>query len=82
MLVLSRKSGQEIVVPSCGMTLTILQVRGDRVRVGIEAPANVMIHRREFWERIKDFKAQDSENDRANAMKPARPAPRCTLPRG
>jgi carbon storage regulator len=52
MLVVSRKPGQEIVVPHLGITFTILEVRGEHVRVGIQAPNHVEIHRREVWQRI------------------------------
>jgi carbon storage regulator len=51
MLVLSRKRGEQIVVPECGLTLTVLDIVGGRVRVGIAAPANLTIHRAEIVER-------------------------------
>lgn len=53
MLVLTRKVGEEIIVPDCGLTFTVLEVRGDRVRVGVAAPAEVRVHRREVWERLQ-----------------------------
>jgi carbon storage regulator len=53
MLVLSRKPGEEIVVPGCDLVFTILEVRGDKVRLGISAPTDVHIYRREIWERIQ-----------------------------
>lgn len=52
-LVLSRVVGQEVVVPSCNLVLTVLEVRGERVRLGIAAPAEVNIYRREVWERVQ-----------------------------
>ncbi len=51
MLVLSRKQGERIVVPECGLTITVLEVVGSRVRVGIAAPSNVTILRAEIVER-------------------------------
>jgi carbon storage regulator len=60
MLVLARKCGEQIVIPEAGIVLTILQVRGERVRVGIEAPAEVAIHRREVWERIQKAAQPDA----------------------
>ena len=46
MLVLSRKVGEVIVIGSEGeITLTVLEVRGDRVRLGLVAPREVPIHR-------------------------------------
>ena len=51
MLVLSRKVGEKIVIPDCGVTLTVLGVRGNRVRLGIAAPADTVVHREEVWRR-------------------------------
>ena len=51
MLVLSRKQGERIVVPECGLTITVLEILGARVRVGIAAPSNVTILRAEIVER-------------------------------
>lgn len=53
MLVLSRKCGEKILLPELDVTFTILELRGDRVRVGISAPRGMMIHREEFWQRIQ-----------------------------
>ena len=52
MLVLSRKIGERIVLPGCGVTLTVLQVCGNSVRLGVTAPADVAVHREEVWQRI------------------------------
>jgi carbon storage regulator len=53
MLVLSRKLGESIVVPDCGLTLTVLEVRGNTVRLGITAPAGVAVYREEIWRRVR-----------------------------
>ena len=53
MLVLSRKCGQKILLPDLDVTFTILEVRGDQVRVGISAPSGMMVHREEIWQRIQ-----------------------------
>jgi carbon storage regulator len=45
MLVLSRKAEQEIVIGDC--RIKVLSIQGGRVRLGIEAPANVPVHRTE-----------------------------------
>jgi len=52
MLVLSRKLGEKIVIPSCALTVTVLSVNGNKVRLGISAPADVDIYREEIWQRI------------------------------
>ncbi len=53
MLVLSRKCGEKIVLPDQNIILTVLEFRGDRIRLGIEAPAAVSVHREEIWQRIQ-----------------------------
>ncbi len=53
MLILSRKSGQTIVLPELGVALTVLDLRGDRARIGISAPPEVSVHREEVWRRIQ-----------------------------
>ncbi|HVN25586.1 MAG TPA: carbon storage regulator CsrA [Syntrophorhabdales bacterium] len=52
MLVLTRKSGEAINVGD-EITVTVLEVRGNQVRLGIQAPHNVIIHRKELYEKIK-----------------------------
>ena len=53
MLVLSRKLGESIRIPDCGLTLTVLEVRGKTVRLGIAAPAEVAVYREEVWRRAR-----------------------------
>jgi carbon storage regulator len=53
MLVLSRKRGESVVIGN-GITVTILDVKGDRIRLGFEAPAEVTIHRQEVQRRIEE----------------------------
>jgi len=52
MLVLSRQLDQSIVIAH-DVVVTVLDVRGDKVRLGIEAPAEIPIHRREVYEAIR-----------------------------
>jgi carbon storage regulator len=51
MLVLSRKRGEMITIGN-GVTVTVLAVQGDRVKLGVVAPAEVPVHRQEIRERI------------------------------
>lgn len=45
MLILSRRTDEEIVIPSLDVRIRVLSVRGGRVRVGIEAPEHITIRR-------------------------------------
>jgi carbon storage regulator len=51
MLVLSRKPGEQILVPQCGLAVTVLAVEGTTVRLGIAAPAELAVYREEVWRR-------------------------------
>lgn len=53
MLVLTRKSGESIVIGS-DIRLTILEIQGRQIRLGIEAPSDVAVHRGEVYERIRE----------------------------
>lgn len=52
MLVLSRKRDETIVIND-DIQITIVAIRGDKVRVGIEAPIHISVHRKEVYEAIK-----------------------------
>ena len=62
MLVLSRKKNESIVIGD-GIVVTIVEVRGDKVRLGIEAPKEVPVHRREVFDAIKMAERQESSPD-------------------
>jgi carbon storage regulator len=59
MLVLTRKTGEQIVVPQCQLTVTILDATSGRVRLGISAPPNLVVHRSEVCQRIRAGVALD-----------------------
>jgi carbon storage regulator len=52
MLVLSRHNRQKIVFPTLGISVEILHIAGNNVRVGIDAPTDVPVHRSEVADRI------------------------------
>ena len=62
MLVLSRYKDQSIYIGD-DIVVTIVDVRGDRIRLGVEAPANVPVHRQEIYEQIQQEK---DSGDRGN----------------
>ena len=55
MLVLARKPKESIVIRD-DVIVTVLDVRGDKVRLGIEAPKEVAVHRKEVYEKINGTK--------------------------
>ena len=52
MLVLSRHRDESIMIGD-NIVITIVDIRGDKVRIGIQAPTNVPVHREEIYEAIK-----------------------------
>ncbi|GHT24039.1 hypothetical protein FACS189419_08710 [Planctomycetales bacterium] len=57
MLVLSRYRDESIIIGD-EVKVTIVDIRGDRVRIGIQAPANVTVHRQEVYEAITNKPSQ------------------------
>lgn len=53
MLVLTRRVGQSIVIGD-DVVVTVLEVRGDQVRIGVEAPRSVDVHRQEVFEELQE----------------------------
>jgi len=64
MLVLSRQRDESIMIGD-EVEITIVDVRGDKVRLGITAPKNIPVHRREIYDAIQREKTKD-----ANAEQP------------
>ncbi|MCE5323121.1 carbon storage regulator CsrA [bacterium] len=63
MLVLARKIGQSIVIND-NVEVLVIEVRGDQVRLGIDAPRAIPVHRKELLEQIK------AENVQASSINP------------
>lgn len=59
MLVLSRKKNERIVIDN-QIVITVVDIRGDKVRLGIEAPRDVDIHRSEVYEAIRESEGGDA----------------------
>jgi len=58
MLILTRRVGESLMIGN-EITVTVLAVKGNQVRIGINAPKEVAVHREEIYERVKQEKAKD-----------------------
>lgn len=62
-LILTRKVGESVLIGD-GIKVSVLAVKGNQVRVGIDAPKDVSVHREEVRERLEEGKAASMESDR------------------
>lgn len=65
MLVLSRKKNESIIINN-DITIVVVEIRGDKVRLGVEAPKEVPVHRREVYDAIKRSEAEQKSNPTAS----------------
>jgi carbon storage regulator len=73
MLILTRRVGETVMIGN-DVTVTVLGVKGNQVRVGINAPKNVPVHREEIFERVKRELAGGEVNGNVqDAPAPLRP---------
>lgn len=61
MLVLSRKKNERIMIAGGLIKVNVVEIRGDKVRLGIEAPDDVSIDREEVYERKQEEERRDGE---------------------
>ncbi len=73
MLVLSRKKNESIVIND-DISIVVVEIRGDKVRLGVEAPKEVPVHRREVYEAIMRSESQNTANDEETVGKNPAPA--------
>jgi carbon storage regulator len=69
MLILTRRVGETVMIGN-DVTVTVLGVKGNQVRVGINAPKTIAVHREEIYERIK----REQEGSTGNDGEPESPA--------
>ncbi len=62
MLVLSRKKNESIIIND-DITIVVVEIRGDKVRLGIEAPKEIPVHRNEVYEAIRRSEKLGQEAD-------------------
>jgi carbon storage regulator len=77
MLILTRRVGESVVIGE-DVTVTVLGVKGNQVRIGINAPKHVAVHREEIFERIKNGRGPAPGDGAATTTD--QPTPRETLP--
>ncbi len=72
MLILTRRVGESIVVGD-DIVLTVFEVRGDAVRIGIDAPRSVRVNRKEVYEEIQRYNEQavSTSDDALDALRSA-----------
>ncbi len=70
MLVLSRRTDEKLIIGE-NVTVTILSIKGNQVRIGIEAPADVKVHREEIYQRIVQEEKALNGGDWARGPAPA-----------
>jgi len=77
MLILTRRVGESVVIGE-DVTVTVLGVKGNQVRIGINAPKHVAVHREEIFERIKSGGGRP--NDAGSPADEPNTTPRESLP--
>lgn len=65
MLVLSRKQDEKIMIGD-SITLMVISIQGDKVRLGIEAPKEVSIHREEVYRAIQQERSEESSDKKTS----------------
>ncbi len=67
MLILTRRVGETVMIGN-DVTVTVLGVKGNQVRIGVNAPKDVAVHREEIYERIKREEDGDTQSSASERM--------------
>jgi carbon storage regulator len=73
MLILTRRVGENIVIGD-EVVITVLGIKGNQVRIGINAPKNVSVHREEIYQRIQQEKTVPEEEKKEASVEAAAPS--------
>ena len=68
MLALTRKKGESLVINN-NVEITILEIRGDQIKIGISAPKEVPIYRKEVYDQIQEENKIALKSDNVKALK-------------
>ncbi len=68
MLALTRKKGESLVINN-NIEITVLEIRGDQIKIGIRAPKDVPVYRKEVYIQIQEENEESSSGDAVEALK-------------
>ncbi len=62
MLILTRRVGETLMIDDDDVRVTVLGVNGNQVRIGVDAPKDIAVHREEIYQRIQNEKSEGAGN--------------------